>query len=78
LRTVDAHRPDPKTPSTAPTRLEAPRRRGGPATAKEKVRRQTWRPAPPVDFQINDIRYTEQYRRAVDAAAIAKGESRTV
>jgi membrane protease subunit HflC len=25
-----------------------------------------------VDFQINDIRYTEQYRRAVDAAAIAK------
>ena len=27
-----------------------------------------------VDFQINDIRYTEQYRRAVDAAAIAKAK----
>ena len=25
-----------------------------------------------VDFQINDIRYTDQYRKAVDAAAIAK------
>jgi regulator of protease activity HflC (stomatin/prohibitin superfamily) len=27
-----------------------------------------------VDFQINDIRYTEQYRKAVDAAAIAKAK----
>src|SRR6476620_42105 len=27
-----------------------------------------------VDFQINDIRYTEQYRRAVDSAAIAKAK----
>jgi regulator of protease activity HflC (stomatin/prohibitin superfamily) len=27
-----------------------------------------------IDFQINDIRYTEQYRRAVDAAAIAKAK----
>ena len=27
-----------------------------------------------VDFQINDIRFTEQYRRAVDAAAIAKAK----
>ncbi len=27
-----------------------------------------------VDFQINDIRYTEQYRRAMDAAAIAKAK----
>ena len=27
-----------------------------------------------VDFQINDIRYTDQYRKAVDAAAIAKAK----
>ena len=27
-----------------------------------------------VDFQINDIRYTEQYRKAVDSAAIAKAK----
>jgi regulator of protease activity HflC (stomatin/prohibitin superfamily) len=27
-----------------------------------------------VDLQINDIRYTDQYRRAVDAAAIAKAK----
>ena len=27
-----------------------------------------------VDFQVNDIRYTEQYRRAVDSAAIAKAK----
>ena len=27
-----------------------------------------------VDFQINDIRFTKQYRRAVDAAAIAKAK----
>jgi regulator of protease activity HflC (stomatin/prohibitin superfamily) len=27
-----------------------------------------------VDLQINDIRYTEQYRKAVDAAAIAKAK----
>jgi regulator of protease activity HflC (stomatin/prohibitin superfamily) len=27
-----------------------------------------------VDFQINDIRYTDQYRKALDAAAIAKAK----
>lgn len=27
-----------------------------------------------VDFQINDIRYTESYRRAIDASAIAKAK----
>ena len=27
-----------------------------------------------IDFQINDIRYTDQYRKAVDAAAIAKAK----
>jgi regulator of protease activity HflC (stomatin/prohibitin superfamily) len=27
-----------------------------------------------LDFQINDIRYTDQYRQAVDAAAIAKAK----
>jgi hypothetical protein len=27
-----------------------------------------------VDFQINDIRYTDQYRRAVDVAAVAKAK----
>jgi regulator of protease activity HflC (stomatin/prohibitin superfamily) len=27
-----------------------------------------------VDFQINDLRYTDQYRKAVDASAIAKAK----